>query len=482
MDITLVNCNMYYVRYLDGMVRRQNQLTLGPLYLISVLKEAGLDVDFRDYQLIEGEDVFEPEALCDFIRDPAPIIGLSCMANLLPFILHAMPALKQAYPDSIFLLGGIGPMSIEREILERVPELDVVHRGEGEASVPLLVRALLEGTSLETVPSIFYRRDGEIIQNPAAQRIAALDAMPRPSYDIVDFKRYQGHNILGSRGCPYPCTFCSVSPVWGWKPYARSSESIVAEMVHMHREYGVRQFLFQDEYFITGPERAIEFARLLMKEKLDICYKVFARVDLVNEDAIKALADSGCLEIRFGIESGSDRVLKAIKKGFDSATALKTVSLAKKHIKYVDTFFIWGFPFETIEDFSESLFQMITFRGMGVRVLPSMLTYLPQTKIYRDIADKSDLEFCPFLLPEYMIMGIEKRISVRIDIDPKHQSLFDYIMDNRDLFPGFFQLDIEENILPKLAMLEEFEFYRADDKCTGAHEPSEVEIALPLNT
>ena len=128
-------------------------------------------------------------------------------------------------------------------------------------------------------------------------------------------------------------------------------------------------------------DSVIVLSILIEKAKLDITYKVFARVDLVNEESMKAMAGSGCVEIRFGIESGSDKILKLTKKGFDSHKALKVISQAKKIFRSVDAFYIWGFPFETLEDFNTSLFQMITFRGMGVRVLPSLLTYIPPPQL-----------------------------------------------------------------------------------------------------
>jgi radical SAM superfamily enzyme YgiQ (UPF0313 family) len=484
-DITLVNLNMLYIKYLDGNVRRQCHLPLGPLYLMSTLKEHGYDVDFRDYQLLEGDDLFSPEALCDFLEDPAPIIGLSCMANLIPFVLYAMPHIKERYPDSTILLGGVGTAAIEHQILEITPGLDIISRGEGEINAPLLVKALLNNAPLDDVPGISYRKNGAIVHNAATPRITDLDALPRPSYQGMDFNKYVGHNIFGSRGCPFPCTFCSIAPIWGLKAYSRSNQNIIDEMSVMHKEHGVEQFLFQDEFFVSSPERMIEFSRLLKKSGMEITYKAFARVDLVDEESLKAMADSGCVEIRFGVESGSDKVLKMTKKGFDSSRALKIVSLAKKYFRSVDAFYVWGFPFEDMKDFSASLMQMITFRGMEVRVLPSLLTYLPQTQIYKEYVDKSKLTFCPHLLPEYMISGIEKRGSVRVTIDPKYSGLFDFILEHKEIFPGFFHVDVESNIYPKLELLEEFEFYQpaevAEDSC-GAHSPSEKELGLTLNT
>ncbi len=484
-DLTLVNMNMLYIKYLDGRVRRQCHLPLGPLYLISALEAQGLEVDFRDYQLLEADELFSPGALCEFLADPAPIIGISCMANLLPFVLYALPFLKASYPDRTIILGGVGPAAIENQVLERVPAVDIVYRGEGERSAPALIKALRQGAPLDAIPNISFRSNGRIVHNPSTPRVKDLDSLPRPSYRHLDFRTYVGHNILGSRGCPYPCTFCSITPIWGWKAYSRSSQDILDEMIEMHHTYGVKQFLFQDEYFVSSPERVLDFCRRLKASGLDITYKSFARVDLVNEESLRAMADTGCVEIRFGIESGSDEILKRTRKGFQSQLAMEVVSLAKKIFRSVDAFYVWGFPFETMNDFSASLFQMITLRGMGVRVLPSLLTYLPQTRIYQEIEDKSDLEFCPHLLPEYMISGIENRGSVRIDIDDKFSDLFAFIMQNRDVFPGFFHVDIEGNINPKLALLEEFEFYNPveiqDDSC-GAHSPTTEEMKLTLNT
>ncbi|MCP4132192.1 MAG: B12-binding domain-containing radical SAM protein [bacterium] len=485
-DITLINMNMLYIKYLDGEVRRQCHLPLGPLYLISTLKDHGIETDFRDYQLLEDDELFSTEVFCRFLEDPAPIIGISCMANLIPFVLYIMPQLRERFPNSTIILGGVGTMSIEETILERFPEVDIIHRGEGEQSVPILIKALKENKPLNTVPSIFYREEGAVVHNPPLPRIKDLDSISRPFYQGMDFAEYIGHNILGSRGCPYPCTFCSITPIWEWKTYSRSNKNIVDEMASMHNKFGVTQFLFQDEFFVSSPERMIDFSRQLKASGIPVTYKVFARVDLVNEASLRAMADSGCVEIRFGIESGSDKILDLTQKGFNSNTALTTVSLAQKIMPAVDAFYVWGYPFETMEDFSASVFQMITLRGMGVRPLPSLLTYLPQTRIYNDIEDKSKLEFCSYLLPEYMISGIEKRVSVRVDIDNNYSGLFNFILGNKDIFPGFFQVDIENNIIPKLEMLEEFEFYQTDvDKSCGAHSPSETrsenKLDLALN-
>lgn len=480
-DITLANLNMLYVRYYDR-VERERHVPLGCLYLTSALEQAGFDVDFRDYQLCDASDPFAPESVLEFLRDPAPIVGLSCMANLLPFTILTARALKEALPDRTVVLGGVGPFGVEEQVLERFPWIDAIAYGEGEISGPMLVRALRRGGDLRDVPGLVFRENGGIARTPPAPRITDLDAIPGPAYRHIDLSAYEGYNLMSSRGCPYPCTFCSVAPIWGRQPCFRSNRHIIEEMQWLHSEHGVGMFLFQDEFFVASNERAQAFSRDLTASGLDIKWKAFGRINLTNEDTMRAMADSGCCEIRYGVESGSDKVLALTKKGFSAADAIPVVSKAAEIFDRVDTFFVWGYPYETLEDFNQSVFQMVSFRMMGARVLPSLLCFLPQTDIYRDLGGSDALEFCEWLFPEYMVTGHEVCNGMRVSISAEHKPIFEFVRAHPDLFPGFFHYDLAGNVLPKLAVLQEMGFYLKEkeslitrdvtetDSC-GAHSP-----------
>ncbi|MCP4011577.1 MAG: hypothetical protein GY728_00565, partial [Phycisphaeraceae bacterium] len=174
------------------------------------LEDAGFEVDFRDYQCVDSDEPFEMSVLLDFLRDPAPVIGLSCMANLLPFTILAMRALKEAFPDRILLLGGVGSKAVEEKILTRFPWIDVICRGEGERTAVELLRAVRSGDDLSAIDGISYGRNGRIHHTADRARIADLDSIPFPAFDKVQLERYAGYGMMTSRGCPYPCTFCSV--------------------------------------------------------------------------------------------------------------------------------------------------------------------------------------------------------------------------------------------------------------------------------
>ncbi len=483
-DITLVNLNMLFVRYYDK-VERELHVPLGTLYLTASLEQAGLAVDFRDYQLCPAEDPFAREAILRHLADPAPIIGLSCMANLLPFTILTAKTLKEAYPDRTIALGGVGPFGVEEPILARFPWIDVIAYGEGERSGPALVKALRTGGDLRDVPGIVFRHGDEIVRTPPAPRIEDLDSIPGPAYHHIDLGRYEGYNLMSSRGCPYPCTFCSVAPIWGRQPYFRSNRHIIDEMRWLHEEHGVRLFLFQDEFFVASDERARSFSRDLIASGLDVKWKAFGRINLIGPDTMKIMAESGCCEIRYGVESGSDAVLERTKKGFHAADVIPVISTAVGIFDRVDTFYVWGYPFETMEDFNQSIFQMVSFRMMGARVLPSLLCFLPQTDIYKALGGPDKLEFCEWLFPEYMVTGHEVCDRTGVTIQDDHRGVFDFVRQHPDLFPGFFHYDLDNNVLPKLEILQEMGFYLRDrealitrdvtetDSC-GAHSPKEA--------
>ncbi|MHC4646837.1 MAG: B12-binding domain-containing radical SAM protein [Planctomycetota bacterium] len=475
-DITLVNLNMLFIRYGEE-TERELHVPLGPLYLTRALEDAGFSVDFRDYQTCDAADPFEMATFLDFMDDPAPVIGLSCMANLLPFSILALKALREKYPDRTLVLGGVGGTSVEEQILSRFPWVDIICRGEGELTGPHLLQTLRDGGKLANVNGISFHRNGAVVHNADRPRIRNLDSIPFPAFEKVDLKRYAGYGMMTSRGCPYPCTFCSVAPVWNLQSFSRSPENIVAEMKRLSTEAGVDLFLFQDEFFLSGKKHVMEFCRLLQSSDLKAEWKAFGRINLVDDELMRAMADSGCLELRFGIESGSDRVLDLIKKGFNAAEVLEIIPRAAEIFPRVDAFYIWGFPFETMEDFHQTLFQMVSFRMMGVRILPSLLSLLPQTEIYRDLGQGSRLEFCPYLLPEFVFTGHEVCRGASIEIPERHGDYFGLIRENPDIFPGFFHINLADNVLRKLQLLRQFGFYpepepeKASAESCGAHSP-----------
>lgn len=154
---------------------------------------------------------------------------------------------------------------------------------------------------------------------------------------------------------------------------------------------------------------------------------------------------------------------------------MDTLSQAVGILDRADAFYMWGFPFETIDDFSQTVFQMLSARAMGTRILPSLLSLLPQTDLYQEYAGLGPLEFCPTLIPEYMLTGHEVCELGRISVTGGYRYIFDFISQHPDLFPSFFHWDVSGNILPKLEVLTQFGFYEeraaqdGETESCGAH-------------
>jgi len=271
-----------------------------------------------------------------------------------------------------------------------------------------------------------------------------------------------------------------VAPIWGRKPFTRSPQNILAEMQHLYQKTGSDLFLFQDEYFVSSPERVQSLCKAMAASGLRVRWKAFGRVDLTDIPTMEAMAQAGCVEIRYGIESGSARTLARVTKGFNPQKAFAVLADAVGIFPSVDAFYMWGFPFETMDDFNETLLHMIGARTMGVRILPSLLSLLPQTTLYQELVDPAKLEFFPELFPEYMLTGHEICADGRIEISSEHQPIYDFISAHPEVFPGFFHLDVAANVMPKYRLLQKFGFYSqagrtemlgSEVECCGAHSP-----------
>ena len=311
-DVTLVNLNMLYVRYVDR-VEREIHLPLGPLYLARSLEQAGFEVDFRDYQLCKNFDLFTEESISDFLDDPAKTLFVSCMANLLPFTLLALKKFRSKHPTTFIALGGVGPAAVEKKILRLCPWIDAISIGEGERTAVTLAKAIKTSPKgnpkLSQVTGIAWRQGDKIKINPATPRIDPIDEIPFPAYHLVDLKNYRGINMMSSRGCPFPCTFCSVAPIWGRSPLLRSAKNIAQEMQFLHDQSGADLFLFQDEFFVSSPDRVQELCTAIKKLDFKAKWKAFGRIDLTDIPTMEAMAETGCIEIRYGVESGSAEIL-----------------------------------------------------------------------------------------------------------------------------------------------------------------------------
>lgn len=379
-DITIANLTRSYVE-------RQTPDTfvpLGSLYIVSVLEKRGYRVDFRDYltRNVSGiPDPTSPESILAFLADSADILGISCVGSLLPAILLALEKLKQAVPQKTVILGGIGASGVAEELLRAFPWVDIIVKGEGEATIVELVDFLLKGRSLDGIEGISFRRGEEVKTNPARPKIKPLNGIPFPAYHRLNFDDYSVIPLITSRGCPFACTFCDVAPFWGQQNRTRSLPNVMKEIELLVNRYGQQRIELVDDTFTVNRQRVFRFCQLLKEKGWGLTWSCFSRIDTIDEEMMAAMADSGCVLIFYGLESGSDRLLTKIRKPFTRKEAEQVVAESVKYFQVMASL-IWGFPFETMADFFETVDFFRTVSGVTATTYLFSLNPFPLSELY----------------------------------------------------------------------------------------------------
>ncbi|MBU4189452.1 MAG: B12-binding domain-containing radical SAM protein [Candidatus Thermoplasmatota archaeon] len=400
---------------------------LGLLYLTSSLKAFGYSVDLKDYQLADYTDPKAPHNFVNFLRDSADIIGISTMSFSLPFIILSLKEFKEKYPNKIVVLGGIGASGVAEPILRHFPFVDYVIRGEGEHAFVQFMDMVEGKKSVETVEGLSYRKNNNCVHNPQ-RRIQNLDDLLLPAYETVDLKRYVAVDVLTSRGCPYHCSFCDVAPYWGWKNYKRNIEKVVEEIKLLSDQNHVRNIAIIDDTFILDKKRVINFCNLLRKENIAVRWGCYGRVDLMDVELMETMSRIGCVKIYYGIESGSDTILSVIEKKLTTKKNIDVVLRSTNYFECVQTSYVWGFPFETMEDFYDTVFQMLYFAKKGVSIKGNIVTPFPFSSLYKQY--KHTLKFSEYLCPQVLMSGYMG-----------NDDILKIIKKYPDVFPAFYYYD-----------------------------------------
>jgi len=443
-DVTLVNGSVPFYGAPDF------SMPLGVLYLAAALEEAGFSTEVRDYQLTGAADPLDPEAFADFLDGSADVVGISCMSYFLPFLMRGLEKLKERHPQKTVILGGSGPTGVAEDLLNAFGGFEAVVRGEGELTVVELMERLQAGKGLDGVKGVSFRKEGGAVSNPSRERIRDMDALPLPAFKKLDLGRYGNGAVITARGCPYNCTFCDVAPLWGRRTYSRSVESIIEEMSVL-KELGKDIIDIHDDTFVLSKKRVLEFCDTLDKEGLDVGWSSLGRVNLMDDELMGSMAKHGCLGVFYGIESGSDAVLKRIKKRFTADQAMDVLAKSAKYFA-VKSSFIYGFPFETMQDFFDTLMMIAFSAKLGQLYQVNFIAPLPLSDLYLEY--KHELQ----LSPQWMSSMTQSGYVTWTGEGPRpHDEILEMVGSHPDIFPGFYhipspELPMKRAILAKLGM------------------------------
>jgi len=283
------------------------------------------------------------------------VVGIQAMTFTLVDAIATVRSSKSAYPNAHVSLGGPHVNLYPEETLS-IEGVDSLVLGEGERPFADLVNALANGGDIAEVEGVAVMRNGRISTTQARALEANLDNLPHPARDLIDTSLYWSvlakHNpvttAMTSRGCPMKCIFCD-RPHLGKTFRYRSANSVVDEMEDCVKR-GIHEIFLYDDTFSIRRERIFEIRDEIKRRGLDVQWDVRARANNLDAEVVKAMKEAGVSRLHIGVESGSPRILKIIKKGITLEQAYKAFELCRKYGMTSLSYFMLGNPTETRED------------------------------------------------------------------------------------------------------------------------------------
>jgi radical SAM superfamily enzyme YgiQ (UPF0313 family) len=328
-------------------------------------------------------------------------------------------------PDMLLIDTMTPTMAYAREIagdvLDRLPELKIWGIGQHatEQSEDLLYPAspitgvllgeypgsianLLANSGERTIDdSATLGSDGKIIRTGTKRQITDLDALPpidptglhldryrMRSIHVPKFGRVRWGYLLTSRGCPFPCTFCSATlrQTYGRKFRGHSAERVVDDMLRLHLDHGVDAFYTIDDVFSLNRQRVVDICHGLIKHNHRIHWTIQTRGDLIDLDLLKLMKKAGCVGVKMGIESGVDRILKIIRKNATRDQLLEAARDCQEAGLSLTTYYMVGHPSETRAEMEET-FRFARLVGSDM-VQMAFHTPYPGSESYEMVKDQ----------------------------------------------------------------------------------------------
>jgi radical SAM superfamily enzyme YgiQ (UPF0313 family) len=321
---------------------------IGAAYVAAALREAGHTVSLVDgagEAIDQTVEIDSPvgrleqiglslDEIVDRIHPDTDVVGITTMfLHEWPLVRELAARVKARHPDVFCLLGGENATAFAPWILEQSDDVDACVLGEGEATMVAIADRLAEGKPLHGLSGIAFRDPvaGAVVDTGLSIRMTKPElnaGVPLPAWDLVPLQNYWDHypffgvnrgrsmNVLGTRGCPYKCTFCSSPQMWTTKYVVREPEDVVDEIVGYVEQYGIRNVNFVDLTAATNRRWTLGLCDALEARAPGVSWQlpVGTRIEAIDREVLQRLWDTGCRNVTFAPESGSTRLLEVMDK------------------------------------------------------------------------------------------------------------------------------------------------------------------------
>lgn len=380
---------------------------LSLMLIASFLEKKGIKTEIIDPKSIEPvfgyiRDIVADKILHEISQFNPRIVGISCYTPEFNDVIKLATKIKEKKPDIKVIVGGVHPTLFPKDFFFKNSPIDFVIIGEGEITVYNLINAILkESKNLSDIYGIGYynKTTGEYYQTKPRPLIEELDKMPLPAYNKIDMKYYTTPNpyavrglflssfyILAGRGCPMQCTFCvsaELSKIVESKKYLRlrSARNVVDEIDLLKRKYLIDAFYFIDDNFTLKRELVFGICDELISRKLNLLWGCSARINNLSEELIVKMKKAGCMQIDLGVESGSDAVLKRLKKGITIKQVKDIFKICHKIGMRTFANILINIPEETEEEIEDTLKLLDEIKPSVTSF--NIFTPYPGTEIYK---------------------------------------------------------------------------------------------------
>ena len=329
-------------------------MPIGILYLASALEQEGFITKVID---------LSKQTIAELYKElpDTSIVGISMLAAVRQQGYNLIQDIKTKYPNIKIVLGGCFPASIGQELLYTY-DIDAIIEGEGERGIVELCNKWKNNEKVEKKIYSFDLLDINAIKFPAwhLTKFEWWDmqiAKSRPDWTIngVKIGNARWSPIISSRGCFGKCTFCNAFKHWNYKIRFRTGKNIADEIEELVTKHNVTLFSFDDDAFPINKKQCLDLCAEIMQRNLKIAWKADTRIDRMDKEMLIAMKEAGCFMLAVGIESGSETILKNIKKGINLKKAKETIKLIKEVGMIAYTLLMVGNPGETIETIQETV-------------------------------------------------------------------------------------------------------------------------------
>lgn len=367
---------------------------LGLYYVGAALKQAGHDVEILNWWDAGGNLKRAGEVLSE--KNPE-IIGFSVLnANRWGAVSLARLA-KEINPRVKVICGGVGATFLWEHLLRHFPWIDLIVIGEGEVTMREIADAFESGRTedIARIEGIAFRDGTRPVRTPPRPPIKDLDGLPDPAA-FFDFP-----HVSSSRGCPWACSFCGSPLFWGRRVRFHSPSYFVSQL-KLLRAKGRDFFFFSDDTFTLKKERVIEICKLILEERLGISWFAISRADCIDEEMLYWMRMAGCIQISYGVESGSASVREKLNKVLDEESLIRAFDMTRRYGILPRAYFIYGSPGEDGSTIAESMALIRRLRPLSA--IFYILDIFPGTALYEDFKKRTGLTDDIWLRPVEDIM------------------------------------------------------------------------------